>query len=136
MTKKIQCVMLVDDNKIDNFFHERIIKKHDASIEVLLMPFAEEALEYLKVGEKQQPELIFLDINMPGMNGWEFLEEYHKLPNENQQSMIVVMLTTSENPDDRAKALTHGILSDFRSKPLTKEMFEEVIDIYNQSLNN
>ncbi len=128
--------MLVDDNKIDNFFHERIIKKHDATIKVLPMPFAEEALEYLKAtDDRQQPELIFLDINMPGMNGWEFLAEYHKLPSENQQSMIVVMLTTSENPDDRAKALTHGILSDFRSKPLTKEMFEEVIEIYSKSQN-
>lgn len=128
--------MLVDDNKIDNFFHERVIKKYDPEISVIAIPFAETALEYLKeTNARQQPELIFLDINMPGMNGWEFLEEYQKLPAENQQSMIVVMLTTSENPDDRAKALTHDILSDFRSKPLTKEMFDEVIDIYIKSQN-
>lgn len=134
MIRKIQCIMLIDDNKIDNFFHERIIKKFDPSIEVLPLPSAEDALEYL-MAEKSalQPEIIFLDINMPGMNGWEFLEEYKSLPAEKQKSMIVVMLTTSENPDDRARALTHGIISDFRSKPLTKDMLDEVTEIYGKN---
>jgi CheY-like chemotaxis protein len=78
----------------------------------------------------QQPELIFLDINMPGMNGWEFLEHYKQLPEGLQNAMIVVMLTTSENPDDKARAATQGMLADFKSKPLTKEMLEEVINKY------
>lgn len=121
--------MLIDDNKVDNFFHERVIRKNNAADEVLIQESGIEALEYLKKGtEVVQPELIFLDINMPGMDGWEFLEHYRSLDNSLQNAMIVVMLTTSENPDDKARATTQGMLADFKSKPLTKEMLDEVLE--------
>ena len=125
--------MLVDDNQDDNFFHERVIKKNNAADLVLTKTSALDALEYLKSKkniENTHPDLIFLDINMPGMNGWEFLEEYNKLDKELQSQVIVVMLTTSENPDDKKKAKSLNILSDFKIKPLTKEMLEEIIEKY------
>lgn len=129
MNQPLYCIMLVDDNKIDNFFHERVIKKSNAAENIVAKESGQEALDYIAQGTAvQQPELIFLDINMPGMNGWEFLENYKKLDANLQNAMIVVMLTTSENPDDRARAATQGILADFKSKPLTKEMLEEVIE--------
>ena len=68
--------MLVDDNQNDNFFHEREIKKNNVETIVITKNTGIEALQYLKekkVDEDLQPDLIFLDINMPGMNGWEFL---------------------------------------------------------------
>lgn len=131
MTKQLNCIMLIDDNKIDNFFHERVIKKQNAAQHIIIKESGQDALDYLTAGDAViQPELIFLDINMPGMNGWEFIEQYRQLDEKLQKAMIVVMLTTSENPDDKAKAATQGILSDFRSKPLTKEMLEEVIGQY------
>lgn len=131
MNQPLQCIMLVDDNKIDNFFHERVIKKNNAAKNIITKESGQEALDYITHGvDVLQPELIFLDINMPGMNGWEFLEHYKQLPASLQTAMIVVMLTTSENPDDKARAATQGILSDFKSKPLTKEMLEEVIEKY------
>ena len=125
--------MLIDDNKDDNFYHERIIKKNNKADVVITKQSGREALEYLKnknVQESAHPDLIFLDINMPGMNGWEFLEEYNKLDREFQGQIIIVMLTTSENPDDKAKAKALNILSDFKTKPLTKEMLDEIIDKY------
>lgn len=129
MNRPLQCIMLVDDNKIDNFFHERVIKKNNTAETVIAIESAQEALDYIVKGDAVlQPELIFLDINMPGMNGWEFLEHYKQLDSKLQTAMIVVMLTTSENPDDRARAATQGISSDFKSKPLTKEMLDEVIE--------
>jgi CheY-like chemotaxis protein len=131
MNKQLNCIMLIDDNKIDNFFHERVIKKCSAAKTVIAKESGQEALTHLCAGDAmQQPELIFLDINMPGMNGWEFLEHYKQLPEGLQNAMIVVMLTTSENPDDKARAATQGMLADFKSKPLTKEMLEEVINKY------
>ena len=125
--------MLVDDNPDDNFYHERMIKKSDAADIVVAKQTAMAALEYLKSKKDNsdtQPNLIFLDINMPGMNGWEFLEEYHKLDKQFKSQAIVVMLTTSDNPDDKMKAKLLNGVSDFKTKPLTKEMLEEIIDKY------
>ena len=132
--KQLNCIMLIDDNKIDNFFHQRVINKCHAAKSVIIKESGEEALEHLKAGsDKQQPDIIFLDINMPGMTGWEFIDHYKMLDQDLQNAMIVVMLTTSENPDDKARAMTQGILADYKSKPLTKEMLQEVLSTYNQS---
>ncbi len=123
--------MLVDDNPDDNFIHERVIKKSNAAEIVIAKQTGLDAIEYLKSNldnDHLPPDLIFLDINMPGMNGWEFLTEYEKLDEKSKSKAIVIMLTTSENPDDKMKAKAMNLASDFKTKPLTKEMLEEVIE--------
>jgi CheY-like chemotaxis protein len=128
--KTIRSVMLIDDNESDNFFHERVIRRYDPGITVIAWESGQEALDYLRARQEQReapPDLIFLDINMPGMNGWEFIEAYQTLDPALQGQMIVVMLTTSDNPDDKALARMNGIIADFRTKPLTPEMLEEVL---------
>lgn len=131
MMKKLKCIMLIDDNPDDNFYHERVIKKSNAAETVISETSALEALKYLKSKKddaRPRPDLIFLDINMPGMNGWEFLGEYQKLDKDLQGHVIVIMLTTSENPDDRVKAIK--VVPDFRTKPVTPDMLEEIIGMY------
>src|ERR1700759_91114 len=128
MEKKVNCIMLVDDNPDDNFFHERVIRKNGSANIIVAKQTGPDALNYLKNRAEhpdKHPDLIFLDINMPGMNGWEFLTEYNKLDKELQSHAIVVMLTTSDNPDDKARAKDFGILFDFKTKPLTREMLQE-----------
>jgi CheY-like chemotaxis protein len=125
--------MLIDDNKDDNFFHERVIKKSNAADVVIAKQSGPEALKYLttlNVSGDTRPNVIFLDINMPGMNGWEFIEEFKKLDKYFQETMVVVMLTTSDNPDDKALAKTNGLLAGFKTKPLTKEMLEDILKEY------
>lgn len=131
--KVLKCVMLVDDNQDDNFYHERIIKNNDLATIVIAKNSARDALDYIKsdkyiIGTK--PTLLFLDINMPGMNGWEFLEEYCKLNIELQKRLIIVMLTTSDRSEDVEKAKTYNVVSDYVVKPLTKEKMEAIIDKY------
>lgn len=133
MKKKVNCIMLIDDNPDDNFVHKRVILKHDFADKVVEMESGAEALQFLKEKSdhpEDHPHLIFLDINMPGMNGWEFLEEYRKLDETLQSKFIVVMLTTSQNEKDREKALSMDILADFKTKPLTKAMMEEIMITY------
>jgi CheY-like chemotaxis protein len=133
MKTPIKCIMLVDDNPDDNFFHERVIRKNHFTDCVIKKESAVDALAYLKdksMRLENRIDIIFLDINMPGMNGWEFLEEYNKLDKELQQGIVIVMLTTSESLEDKRKALRWNFASDFRTKPLTKEMMEEILEKY------
>ena len=118
--------MLVDDNADDNFFHAREIKKTHLHTIVVTKESGTKALEYLKEKTEPHSDLIFLDINMPGMNGWEFLKEYDKLDKVLQSRAIIIMLTTSDNPDDVAKANTNNFVSDYITKPLTKEIMEDI----------
>jgi CheY-like chemotaxis protein len=133
MSKTVNCILLVDDNPDDNFFHEKIIRKHGVANTVVAKQSGQAALNYLMARDEHpdaHPDIIFLDINMPGMNGWEFLDAYRELPGELQCQVVVVMLTTSENPADKAKAAKYNIISDFKSKPLTKTMLDEIMAHY------
>lgn len=126
--------MLIDDNADDNFFHERVINKCNAAHAVVSKQTSREGLKFLRslnqTNHKMHPDLIFLDINMQGMNGWEFLDEYNALEEGIMRSAIIVILTTSENPDDKLKVEEMNIASDFRTKPLTHKMLNEVIEKY------
>lgn len=125
LKKKLSCILLVDDDEATNYIHTMIITQADCANTVKSVMSGFEALEYLNAeedGEYPQPEFIFLDINMPGMSGWEFLEEYDKLPEEKRGDIVIVMLTTSLNPDDAEKAKNIQIIRGFQNKPLSVEM--------------
>ncbi len=131
MNKQLDCILLIDDNDADNFFHERVIKKTGCASKVVTKESGEEALEYLKSmtdGKYPKPDLIFLDINMPRMNGWEFLEEYEKLELSQKASIVLIMLSTSLNPDDEKKAKDNPLINDFVNKPLIKDNLREIIE--------
>ena len=133
MAAKLNCIMLIDDNKHDNFFHEFIIKDGNYADVIITKESAIDALDYL-VKRKEtggpQPDLIFLDINMPRMNVWEFLEEYEKLDKELQGKVIVIMLTTNESSPDKVKAVSKDINPAFKIKPVNEPMLDELIATY------
>lgn len=129
-------ILLVDDDEATNFLNQRVIRKADINTEVQVANNGREALEYLtstgKFSRMPAPEagLIFLDINMPGMNGWEFLEAYKKLPEEQTRRIRVLMLTTSINPDEEKKAIDIPEVKGFIHKPLTPDKLEKAINVY------
>jgi len=121
-------ILLVDDSDADNFLHQRVIKKLGCTNHVETCENGREALDYLestKGSEPSRPSLIFLDLNMPAVDGWEFLARYEEA--DGRQPPIIVMLTTSHNPDDRTRAEAHPSVSDFLIKPLTKDSLREVL---------
>ncbi|MCA9917122.1 MAG: response regulator [Anaerolineales bacterium] len=125
----LNTILLIDDNKADNFFHKVVLKKAGFSGDVLEMTYAEQALSLLET-QTTAVELIFLDINMPRMNGFEFLEAYDKLADEKRAKAIVIMLTTSLNPADRTRATTFMDVKGFCSKPLTVENVKILLEDY------
>jgi CheY-like chemotaxis protein len=130
-------ILLVDDDEATNFLNKRIIRKADINAEVQVALNGKEALEFLTntgkyANEKVLPQagLIFLDINMPGMNGWEFLEAYKQLPEEQTRRIKILMLTTSINPDEEKKAIDIPEVKGFIHKPLSGEKLERAIKVY------
>ena len=133
MNHKIRTVLLIDDSEFDNLFHERILRKSELVENIIVQTSGEEALEYLKENKRlnlRSPDIIFLDINMPGMNGWEFIEQYQLLEETTKSKVVLVMLTTSDNPKDISKAKEYSAITDYKIKPLSKPVLEEVIDRY------
>jgi CheY-like chemotaxis protein len=86
-----------------------------------------EALDFL-TNENQPPELIFLETNMPAMNGWEFLEDYNKLSVEQKAEVIIIMLTTLLNPADKKRSEKIPGINGFETKPLTREKLIKILE--------
>jgi CheY-like chemotaxis protein len=124
MKKKLHSILLVDDNHADNIYHKIVIDEMHAADKVEIVNGGEEALDYLKANE---PDLIFLDINMPRMNGWEFLEDYRKQP-EHEHKPVIIVLTTSESPADVEKAKEFKEVSGFKVKPLSEEALNSILE--------
>ena len=129
MKKKLNCVLLVDDDAT-NYIHKFIINEINFAEHIKIVENGQEALNYLKSKndrDYRRPNLIFLDVNMPQMDGWEFLEHYKRLDEELIDKMMVVMLTTSLNPDDKANAETIGYIDRYMTKPLNAKMLRELL---------
>ncbi|ALW84152.1 hypothetical protein AUC43_02975 [Hymenobacter sedentarius] len=122
--KKLSTILLVDDDETSNFLSERLLTSMGVADQVLSAANGEEALEVLArhgtVFSPTNPALVLLDLNMPVMDGIEFLDAYHALPLVQQQSAVIVVLSSSVHPYDLGRVQTTPI-ADVVSKPLTKE---------------
>jgi CheY-like chemotaxis protein len=135
MKNKLNCILLIDDDEPTNFLNQMVLEEMGITKHIRVAQNGEEALAYLqKTSIRNEdfplPDLIFLDINMPAMNGWEFLQHYSRLPQNQKAHVVIVMLTTSLNPDDRAKAHQISEVTGFETKPLTANKVRELMEKY------
>ena len=125
----VKHVLLIDDDPIANFINARLIKTTCRTEEISQIKNGNEALTFLTTLYQQQapcPDLIFLDINMPVMDGFEFLGEFKKLKFINHDTLKVVILSTSSYYADVEKFLLYGI-QDFIIKPLTPAKLNSIL---------
>lgn len=123
-------IFLVDDDKVFVFLTTRIIETTDIKSEVKVFVNGEDTIKHLKkiAGSVDElPDIIFLDLNMPVMDGWDFLEEYLQLEPALNKKIKLYLLSSTISSHDIERAKSIGAVSDFFIKPLTKEKVVEVV---------
>jgi CheY-like chemotaxis protein len=121
MKIKLKSILLIDDDRITNYLHERLIRNSGISKKILIARNGKEALNHIaSCGDAQElPELILLDLNMPVLGGFEFLEQFQKLENLIKQKIKVVIVSTSIHPKDKERL--EDLKVELVNKPLTEE---------------
>ncbi|MBX7203019.1 MAG: response regulator [Bacteroidia bacterium] len=129
---KYESVMLIDDSEIDNFINQKMIEGHNFAERIYVHTGSKSALEFLQnferahLPEELLPQIIFLDINMPIMDGFQFAEEFQKSSPKINDKVKIVFLTSSLNPMDQKRAMAVRGVYSFLNKPLTKDHLDSL----------
>ncbi|MDB5142091.1 MAG: response regulator [Mucilaginibacter sp.] len=117
--------LLIDDNYIDNFVTRKILEGGNFAENVVVSQSAADAINSLRSGAVK-PDVIFLDIRMPVMGGFEFLQEYDKLDIEGKQDIKIFMLSSSLDPTDLRKSTNNKYITQFIHKPITQKTLDDI----------
>lgn len=128
--QRFKSVLLVDDDPAANFLHTFYFQEWGYADNIYTALNGQEALDFLNTNEdfnNNKPSLILLDVNMPVMNGFEFMESYKDLDESKKATVVVVMLTSSLHPNDQEKADSLPDLKSYLNKPLEKEQLDKML---------
>jgi two-component system nitrate/nitrite response regulator NarL len=130
MSRLVEKTVLIDDSDIDLFIQRRFLEVYEFSSELLLYKSASEALNWLhKLNGETPPDVIFLDLNMPEIDGFAFLKNFDTLPEKIKERSRIVVLTSSNSIQDRDQVFENKNVIQFITKPLKQSDIEELKDI-------
>lgn len=120
-------VMIIDDNEIDIFINQKVLEFNNFASEIINIQAAQNAIDQLKSSKIEDiPNLIFLDLNMPIMDGFRFLYEFSLMPDEVRSKIKIVVLTSSDNSNDKEKVAANADVLTYISKPLTDQKLSDI----------
>lgn len=131
-SRKYRAVMLIDDNEIDNLINQKMIEASAITENIYTHTGAKSAIEFLKnmekmdVADKVLPDVIFLDIDMPLMDGFQFLDEFANLSQITRKKCRIIMLTSSINPQDFNRAKKYENVKLYLNKPLSHDSIMKI----------
>lgn len=126
-TKKLRNIVLVDDNETTSFLNNRLLSRLNVAEQVHTFSKADKAFEFLWGADQTDvPELVFVDLKMPGMDGFEFLKLYDALPEDSKDKTVMAVLTTSMHSADTARVAQYPNV-EYLAKPLTEEKMEKLL---------
>lgn len=132
MPKKLRSIILVDDNETTSFLNNRLLSRLDVAEKVHTFRKAEQAFQFLWGDDSEleesdaTPALVFVDLKMPGMDGFEFLKLYDALPDQSKAKTVMAVLTTSMHAADTARVAQYPNV-EYLAKPLTEEKMEKLL---------
>lgn len=121
-------VLLIDDSEIDNYINKAVLSKSEFILEIITKTSGTDALQYLESADKHSfPDIIFLDIRMPGMDGFEFMDQYIKLPKTLTAQCKVFVLSSSIDPIDIEKSNSYKEIEKHLTKPLAHHSIDKLV---------
>ena len=128
--KKIKSTCIIDDDPIFIYGTKRIMNEVNFSENIIVFNNGQDAIDGLNEMTNRNedlPSVIFLDLNMPIMNGWEFLEDFVKIPNHNREKVTVYIISSSVDPRDLERIKNYKVVNNYILKPLSPEDLESVL---------
>lgn len=123
-------ILLVDDDEINNFLSNELIKLHQPEVAIESILYVDQALEYLQgkiINKQTLPDIVLVDINMPDLNGWDFIAEFEKMDADAIKNVKVYVYTSSIYYKDHERVRNYKSVVKLLTKPFTDEMIEEIL---------
>jgi len=129
--KKIASTCIIDDDPIFIYGTKRIMTEIAFADDILIYNNGQDAIDGLTALSeegKNLPSVIFLDLNMPIMNGWEFLEDFVKIPNQNREQVTIYILSSSVDPRDLERIKHYNVVNNYILKPISPKDLKRILE--------